>query len=1237
MASDDHHTGTRISQRRFDHQLQIAVKHRADASSRRAWHKHPLDFDTGMVTTACSGQQHGITNGRKASRASRISLTSPTLLSPPGFRRRSKDSRQQLSAHGNRHSRASSMATEGRWVNTHKLPVQRDGLDLVLTPPRLSLDSLQAAIISRHGGPAAGRSAANGADVGRASESSASLLCDRQLGSPHRFSLSHQRGESCPVLDITRIMRSISVSSVSGSRYDSAEAGAGSGSHVLHRHQSAPADSLLRAPMFRTALSPLGSDDDAWGAAIASTPKHETSNAHAGLADHATPPSPHVLDIDCKRTANRNSNHSTCSTLNERQFSTMLGPDNSGSDDYETLLLPNINTSGLRRRVSTAQRDARTLNFAIESEDRLSLSPSPSEDTHLGSVRSSGNGSARWSATLVDLPAHKRQQRRSAVIAETLRELESATGAAHSRRYTFDDSAILTDICSSGEGMTITLKGPPKHDSAECDTSDSADAGNNSLHQDATNSSSSRSSINTHQGGPIGSAEGDVSIPAVYLEGSASMWDYYVAELESNEFDPNINLKRRRMSQMLRVPWNVEKLLWFGVAICLDALLHVFSIMPARFVRASLNLTVGVLRDIALLLSDALATTTMQTILNALPAAWSRRVMLLGLRVQQRASIIGGAGSNSAQTTATILPGSGAMRRWLTSAQLFDMYRGLLLIFTCAILCRIDAAQLYHSIRAQSSLKLYFIFSALDIFDRLLSSFGHDALDALQSTVSDPWPQRWRSGAGYFAIAQFYMLVHTLVLFYQVITLNVAVNAYSDQLLSLLISNQFVEIKSNVFKKWEKEMLFQIGCADIVERFQQIVFLFIIILRNLAELSGTGLSPLLGLSPSTSSTAGTSATVIPTAQLPVSFATATPSAFSPLIPSWVSMPVVNRILTPVLMVLGTELLIDWIKHAFVTKLNWIRPEIYSYYIDILSRDMACSRSGARTRVLSSATRPIDEGAVTSYISADLDEKVAYESPQETPQGNPSQKSSDSSNEQPMDDTSNRRFSSETAPEGRTRPHSTSILSHAAMKTFAFVRANLLTDSSDGTMSNTIPSERGRRRTRSVTKPQLFVDQSSRVARRLGLAPHPLACMVILMLGQVSHILVPSSRPQHGTLSATTAGWTLLDVLAWAAIGLIAYALTVWTKLAFSSRLMQFAWNRHHAFERRAAESGEGASTSAGNLKQFDDATKKQDREDFMEVGKIIAQEPSETEWEQQRPKWTLDNIERYSLFKSRIT
>ena len=50
------------------------------------------------------------------------------------------------------------------------------------------------------------------------------------------------------------------------------------------------------------------------------------------------------------------------------------------------------------------------------------------------------------------------------------------------------------------------------------------------------------------------------------------------------------------------------------------------------------------------------------------------------------------------------------------------------------------------------------------------------------------------------------------MLFFQVVTLNVAVNSHSNALLTLLISNQFVELKGSVFKKFEKENLFQIAC-----------------------------------------------------------------------------------------------------------------------------------------------------------------------------------------------------------------------------------------------------------------------------------------------------------------------------------------------------------------------------------------------------------------------------------------
>ena len=45
--------------------------------------------------------------------------------------------------------------------------------------------------------------------------------------------------------------------------------------------------------------------------------------------------------------------------------------------------------------------------------------------------------------------------------------------------------------------------------------------------------------------------------------------------------------------------------------------------------------------------------------------------------------------------------------------------------------------------------------------------------------------------------------------------LNVAINSYDNALLSLLMSNQFVEIKGSVFKKFEKDNLFQITCAGL--------------------------------------------------------------------------------------------------------------------------------------------------------------------------------------------------------------------------------------------------------------------------------------------------------------------------------------------------------------------------------------------------------------------------------------
>lgn len=157
------------------------------------------------------------------------------------------------------------------------------------------------------------------------------------------------------------------------------------------------------------------------------------------------------------------------------------------------------------------------------------------------------------------------------------------------------------------------------------------------------------------------------------------------------------------------------------------------------------------------------------------------------------------------------------------------------------------------------------------------------------------------------------------------VTLNVAVNSYSNALLTLLLSNQFVEIKSTVFKKFEKENLFQITCADIVERFQLWLMLSIIISRNLIEVgvrssSEIFSSPIGGDGFNGTSTPSSSGGMV------------TPRSFM-IFPSWA-----GQVLGPFMMVLGSETVVDWLKHAYITKFNQIRPKIYERFLDVLCRD-----------------------------------------------------------------------------------------------------------------------------------------------------------------------------------------------------------------------------------------------------------------------------------------------------------
>jgi len=102
-------------------------------------------------------------------------------------------------------------------------------------------------------------------------------------------------------------------------------------------------------------------------------------------------------------------------------------------------------------------------------------------------------------------------------------------------------------------------------------------------------------------------------------------------------------------------------------------------------------------------------------------------------------------------------------------------------------------------------------------------------------------------------------------------------------------------MKGSVLKKFDRKNLFQLACADIVERFKLMLFLFLIVLLNYCQ----------GM-----------------------------------------QDAVYRVVTKVaLWVLGGEVLADWVKHAFIAKFNSIPSSVYPEYAAMLSVDLTSCRQG----------------------------------------------------------------------------------------------------------------------------------------------------------------------------------------------------------------------------------------------------------------------------------------------------
>ena len=411
-------------------------------------------------------------------------------------------------------------------------------------------------------------------------------------------------------------------------------------------------------------------------------------------------------------------------------------------------------------------------------------------------------------------------------------------------------------------------------------------------------------------------------------------------------------IKFERLLNFLLLPPNLEQVLWFGAVACLDAWLYTFTILPLRFLKAVSILVLWFAGNVAQETHD-LGT----FVYSGLGRVWKRR-RESSVSGSRRPFIVDGAHSRRpsvAELNADVTPRPNghtappttekrrragfrhrrtkSMPSALLPNHKADILQGLLIAASCMILMWFDASRMYHSIRAQEAIKLYVIYNILEVFDRLFSALGQDVLECLFSKETLERDEHGRSKIArpfwMFILALVYNVIHSAALFYQVITLNVAVNSYSNALLTLLMSNQFVEIKGTVFKKFEKENLFQLTCADVVERFQLWLMLLIIALRNIVEVGGLSISLNSAFSGSgtTTDSFGANATGIP-----LTSGFIIPKAFT-LFPKWT-----GEVLGPFLIVLGSEALVDWCKHAYINKFNNVKPNIYGRFLDVLAKD-----------------------------------------------------------------------------------------------------------------------------------------------------------------------------------------------------------------------------------------------------------------------------------------------------------
>ncbi|KXZ44340.1 hypothetical protein GPECTOR_69g433 [Gonium pectorale] len=399
--------------------------------------------------------------------------------------------------------------------------------------------------------------------------------------------------------------------------------------------------------------------------------------------------------------------------------------------------------------------------------------------------------------------------------------------------------------------------------------------------------------------------------------GLQSLAEYVAAETHPAEKLPTADVvwgqteRERVYNFLLHVPYQLERLIWFGSMLLLDSFLGVFTLLPLRCAIALLQL-LGMLRGGAgsgavasggaergggrgrrgaNAASDGRPSSTgdgdgatdgpavAAAATAAAPAAATPATPRTTIAATASTAVAGGGGAAAERRPQPRL----AQQQWrLSGSQLYDMVCLGLLCCATAVLRAVRPGSIYYWLKDITSefLKMSVLSTAFDMLDKILSNFGNDVLEALSGTCTQ-WLAGRKRGlqlAADAGVAGALITLHALTLMCQALILAVALNSSRNGLVALLIANNFVEIKSTVFKKWDSTRIWALVCADAVERFHLVVVLSFVVVEEMDSAA-----------------------------------------------SWAPPPDYLRVCG---LMAAAELVIDVVKHAVLGKFNDVRPGIY---------------------------------------------------------------------------------------------------------------------------------------------------------------------------------------------------------------------------------------------------------------------------------------------------------------------